>query len=56
MVLSLVDQIHGLRARLRDLGGALADEPDEVRARIRERLNPPGRGGGDGAVDQGGRS
>lgn len=38
MVLSLIDQIHGLRHRLRDLGSALADEPAEVRARIRARL------------------
>lgn len=38
MVVSLIDQIHGLRHRLRGLGAALADEPDEVRARIRARL------------------
>jgi chaperone modulatory protein CbpM len=41
MVLSLIDQIHGLRRRLRELGGALADEPDEVRARLRGRLSRP---------------
>ncbi|MBP7001929.1 chaperone modulator CbpM [Amaricoccus sp.] len=41
MVLSLIDQIHGLRHRLRGLGAALADEPDEVRARIRARLQRP---------------
>jgi chaperone modulatory protein CbpM len=38
LVVSLVDQIHGLRGRLRALGAALAAEPDEVRARIRDRL------------------
>jgi chaperone modulatory protein CbpM len=38
LVVSLIDQIHGLRHRLRGLGAALAEEPDEVRARIRERL------------------
>ncbi len=43
LVISLVDQIHGLRRRLRDLGEALAAEPDEVRARLRSRLSgPPG--------------
>jgi chaperone modulatory protein CbpM len=38
LVLSLVDQIHGLRRQLRGLGEALADEPADVRARIRARL------------------
>lgn len=38
LVVSLIDQIHGLRRRLRGLGDALADEPEEVRARIRARL------------------
>lgn len=38
LVVSLVDQIHGLRARLRALAEALAEEPEEVRARIRGRL------------------
>jgi hypothetical protein len=46
-VLSLVDQVHGLRDRLRVLGDALAEEPEEVRRRIRARLSPPpGRTGG----------
>lgn len=40
MVVELIDQIHGLRSRLRGLGAALADEPEEVRARIRARLRP----------------
>lgn len=38
MVLSLVDQIHGLRHELRRLGEAVAAEPGEVRLRIRDRL------------------
>ena len=38
VVVSLIDQIHGLRGRLRALGAAVAAEPDEVRARIRDRL------------------
>jgi chaperone modulatory protein CbpM len=38
MVLSLIDQIHGLRRQLRRLGEAVAPEPPEVRARIRARL------------------
>ncbi len=43
LVISLVDQIHGLRRRLRDLGAALEAEPEEVRARLRARLTgPPG--------------
>jgi chaperone modulatory protein CbpM len=41
LVVSLIDQIHGLRRRLRALGGALAAEPDEVRARLRARLGGP---------------
>ncbi len=43
LVISLVDQIHGLRRRLRELGGALAEEPEEVRARLRARLGGPQR-------------
>ena len=38
MVVSLVDQIHGLRRALRQLGEAVAAEPGEVRDRIRQRL------------------
>jgi chaperone modulatory protein CbpM len=38
MVLSLVDQIHGLRRQLRRLGEAVAAEQPEVRARVRARL------------------
>ena len=38
VVISLVDQIHGLRRALRQLGEAVAYEPGEVRERIRGRL------------------
>jgi len=41
VVVSLVDQIHGLRHQLRRLGEAVAAEHPEVRARIRDRLAPP---------------
>lgn len=41
LVVSLIDQIHGLRRRLRELGGALAEEPEEVRLRLRARLSGP---------------
>ena len=43
VVVSLVDQIHGLRRQLRRLGEAVAAEPEEVRARIRDRMTLPGR-------------
>jgi chaperone modulatory protein CbpM len=38
MVVSLIDQIHGLRRALRQLGDAVSAEPDEVRVRVRGRL------------------
>lgn len=38
MVVSLVDQIHGLRRELRRLGEAIADEHPDIRARITGRL------------------
>lgn len=38
MVLSLVDQIHGLRLALRQLGDAVGAEPEEVRTRVRSRI------------------
>lgn len=38
LVLGLVDQIHGLRRELRALALAVAEEPEEIRARIRDRL------------------
>jgi chaperone modulatory protein CbpM len=43
LVVSLVDQIHGLRRQLRRLGEAVAAEPEEVRARIRDRMALPRR-------------
>jgi hypothetical protein len=41
VVVSLVDQIHGLRHQLRRLGEAVAAEHPEVRGRIRDRLTQP---------------
>jgi hypothetical protein len=42
-VVSLVDQIHGLRRALRQLGAAVEAEAPEVRARVKGRLAlPPG--------------
>ncbi len=38
IVVSLVDQIHGLRRELRHLGEAVAAESPEVRSRIANRL------------------
>jgi chaperone modulatory protein CbpM len=38
MVVSLVDQIHGLRRELRHIGEAVAEEPPDVRARIAARV------------------
>lgn len=34
VILSLVDQVHGLRRALRNLGRAVESQPDEVRAQI----------------------
>ncbi len=36
IILDLVDQIHGLRGRLRELCGALSTRPDVVRAIVAE--------------------
>ena len=36
MVLSLVDQIHGLRRALRQLAGAVSSQPDDIRRAIAE--------------------
>ena len=41
LVVSLVDQIHGLRRALRRLGEAVEAEAPEVRARVRGRLALP---------------
>lgn len=35
LVLSLIDQVHGLRGDMRAVLGALAEEPPETRARLR---------------------
>jgi chaperone modulatory protein CbpM len=40
VVVSLVDQIHGLRRQLRRLAEAIGSEHPEVLARIRKRLTP----------------
>ncbi len=42
LVLSLIDQLHGLRAEMRALAEALNREPDEVRARIAQAVKEPG--------------
>ncbi len=39
IVMSLLDQLHGSRARLETLMRALSDEEDHVRARILRRLS-----------------
>ncbi|MFT7595006.1 MAG: chaperone modulatory protein CbpM [Paracoccaceae bacterium] len=39
IVMSLVDQLHGVRAELRAVLDALAAEPDEVRVRIADTLS-----------------
>lgn len=38
VLLSLIDQIHGLRSELKGLLDALDDLPDEVRATVRMRI------------------
>ena len=47
VVLSLIDQIHGLRGMLRDLAEAVQAEPEPVRRsiadRVAERRNPGSR-------------
>lgn len=45
MVVSLVDQIHGLRRELRRLGEAVAGEHPEIRARIGARIAGSGEDG-----------
>ncbi|MEY8841263.1 hypothetical protein AB9K41_19720 [Cribrihabitans sp. XS_ASV171] len=36
LMISLIDQLHGVRAELRELTRALEEEPEEVRGRIAE--------------------
>lgn len=43
MVVSLVDQIHGLRRELRRFGEAIAEEHPEIRARITTRITTRSR-------------
>ena len=38
IVLSLMDQVYGLRAALRELSGAIERQPDDVRGKILEHL------------------
>ncbi|KJS42783.1 MAG: hypothetical protein VR70_03445 [Rhodospirillaceae bacterium BRH_c57] len=46
LVLSLIDQIHGLRGALRDLTGAVNQEAPEVRQRIADAFRAAGAGHG----------
>ena len=43
VLLSLIDQVHGLRAAVDQLVTAIADQPESVRRRILERIGTPGR-------------
>lgn len=38
VLLSLLDQVHGLRTQLRDVLGGIARQPEDVRARIAEAI------------------
>lgn len=38
MVLSLIDQLHGLRAEMREVLRAVEDQPEPVRAQIAEAI------------------
>lgn len=42
-VLSLIDQLHGVRACLQDILDAVEREPEDVRDRIRRALSSPPR-------------
>lgn len=46
LVLSLIDQLHGLRGELKALGAAIEDQPAEIRAQVRAayeaRMRPRG--------------
>jgi chaperone modulatory protein CbpM len=39
LIMELVDQIHGLRGTLRDMLGAMEQQDDEVRRRLRHKLD-----------------
>ncbi len=43
MVLSLIDQLHGVRAELRAFAGAVDAQPPQVREKITAVLTKPGR-------------
>lgn len=43
LILQLLDQVYDLRRRLRALAGAIAEEPEDIRARIAERLSEGSR-------------
>ena len=45
VLLSLIDQIHGLRSELKGLLDALEDLPDDVRATVRMRITSRREGG-----------
>ncbi|MEX2520092.1 MAG: MerR family transcriptional regulator [Paracoccaceae bacterium] len=46
LVLSLIDQLHGLRGELKALAGAIDDQPEDIRDRVRgayeARMRPRG--------------
>ncbi len=42
VILSLIDQIHGLRGQLRALGEAISAEPEDIRSRIAGRIADAG--------------
>ena len=44
VILSLIDQVHGLRAELKRLAQAVAKQPEPVRAAIRREIAPPSGG------------
>ena len=45
LVLSLLDQIYGLRRQMNALTAALRQQPDDVREAILDLLDQPRRGG-----------
>ena len=48
LVLSLLDQIYGLRRQMNALTAALRQQPDDVRNAILDLLDQPRRGGTSG--------
>lgn len=41
LILSLLDQVYGLRRQLRSLASAIEAEPEDVRRSIARRMGPP---------------